>query len=323
MTNSATTVRGTERLHALGTELPPVAVPSAAYLPAVRTGDLVYTSGQLPLVDGTCTCTERSGNGVGRGRVCGGPPVRSQLWPRSTIWSASKRRAGRQGGRLRGVREGFTQQPVVINGASDFLVEVFGEAGRHARSAIGLAELPRGSASRWNSYSRSGDTRDEDHRARRLAWPNVRSILSAQADLGSYRDGRFRDRVRRHRVRLLRHRRRRPGRHTESRTAAACSPPPTPRPRSWAATRSPVSSRAPSSTRWARPSSRRSPSASSCSTARTRRRPLARHHAGRDREPRGPRRAAVVSLATSWRASPTWAPPTTSTSRPSSRCNRI
>ncbi|MBM4518230.1 RidA family protein [Prescottella equi] len=148
MTNSATTGTWTERLHALGTELPPVAVPAAAYLPAVRTGDLVYTSGQLPLVDGTCTCTGKVGGNVSvadasaAARLCA---LNALAAVDDLVGIDNVVRAVKVVGFVASA-EGFTQQPVVINGASDFLVEVFGDAGRHARSAIGLAELPRGSA---------------------------------------------------------------------------------------------------------------------------------------------------------------------------------
>jgi enamine deaminase RidA (YjgF/YER057c/UK114 family) len=137
----------TERLAALGLELPPVPVPQAAYVPAVVSGGFVYTSGQLPFVDGKLLATGKVGGAVdaaeaaGLARICA-----------LNALAAAASVAGPDG--LDGIARivkvvgfvasapGFNAQPVVINGASELLLEVFGEQGKHARSAVGMAELP-------------------------------------------------------------------------------------------------------------------------------------------------------------------------------------
>lgn len=134
-----------ERLSALGLSLPDVVPPVASYVPAVRVGDLVWTSGQLPIADGALLATGKVGAevtpevAVGLARTCA-------LNALAAVASVS--------GGLSAVRRvvkvvgfvasspGFTGQPAVINGASDLLGEVFGAAGVHARSAVGVAVLP-------------------------------------------------------------------------------------------------------------------------------------------------------------------------------------
>jgi enamine deaminase RidA (YjgF/YER057c/UK114 family) len=134
-----------ERLAALGLTLPAVVPPVAAYVPAVRTGNYVYTSGQLPLVDGKLQATGKVGESVspaeaaGLARVCA-----------LNALAAAAAAAGGLGAIARVVKvtgfvasvPGFTGQAQVINGASELLIEVLGEAGRHARSAVGMAVLP-------------------------------------------------------------------------------------------------------------------------------------------------------------------------------------
>jgi enamine deaminase RidA (YjgF/YER057c/UK114 family) len=134
-----------ERLAGLGLALPPVAAPVAAYVPAVRTGSYVYTAGQLPLADGKLLATGKVGDGVsaedaaGLARVCA-----------LNALAAAASAAGGLSAITRIVKvtgfvasaPGFTGQPQVVNGASELLTEVFGEAGRHARSAVGVAVLP-------------------------------------------------------------------------------------------------------------------------------------------------------------------------------------
>ena len=134
-----------ERLAALGLILPPVATPVAAYVPAVRTGNYVYTSGQLPLVDGKLQVTGKVGESVspqdaaGLARVCA-----------LNALAAAAEAAGGLEAIVRVVKvtgfvasaPGFTGQAQVINGASEFLSEVLGEAGRHSRRAVGMAVLP-------------------------------------------------------------------------------------------------------------------------------------------------------------------------------------
>jgi enamine deaminase RidA (YjgF/YER057c/UK114 family) len=133
------------RLAAIGLTLPKVTRPLAAYVPAVRTGDYVYTSGQLPVVDGELLATGKVGADVGA--------VEAAALARTCALNALAAVASITGG-LHAVRRivkvtgfvasapGFTQQAQVVNGASELLIEIFGEAGRHARSAVGMAVLP-------------------------------------------------------------------------------------------------------------------------------------------------------------------------------------
>ena len=134
------------RLAELGLTLPEVVRPLAAYVPAVRTGSYVYVSGQLPMVNGELPATGKVGAEVdvaqakALARVCA-----------LNALAAAASAAGGLDGIARIVKvtgfvasaPGFTQQPQVINGASELLQEVLGEAGRHARSAVGVAVLPR------------------------------------------------------------------------------------------------------------------------------------------------------------------------------------
>ena len=137
-----------QRLAELGIDLPPVVPPVAAYVPATIHGDLVYTSGQLPMVSGSLPATGKVGDG--HGLV---PADDARQYARQCALNAIAAAAGVAGGvdRLAGVVKvtgfvasvpEFTGQPVVINGASELLGEVFGEAGRHARSAVGVPVLP-------------------------------------------------------------------------------------------------------------------------------------------------------------------------------------
>lgn len=134
-----------ERLAALGLELPAVAAPVAAYVPATRSGDQVLTSGQLPFVDGALPLTGKVGAGV--------TPEQAQAAARVCALNAVAAAAEVVGG-LDAIRRvvkvvvfvasdpAFTGQPVVANGASVLLGEIFGEAGVHVRSAVGVAVLP-------------------------------------------------------------------------------------------------------------------------------------------------------------------------------------
>jgi enamine deaminase RidA (YjgF/YER057c/UK114 family) len=134
-----------DRLAALGLALPEVAAPVAAYVPAVRTGPYVYTAGQLPMAGGKLLATGKVGARVS-------PQDAAQLAATCAL-NALAAVASVAGG-LSSIRRivkmtgfvasspGFTGQPTVINGASQLLLDVFGDAGRHARSAVGVAELP-------------------------------------------------------------------------------------------------------------------------------------------------------------------------------------
>lgn len=136
------------RLAELGLELPEVAAPVATYVPAVRTGRYVYTSGQLPFVDGALAATGKVGDGEG----LVGPLVAASL-ARTAVLNALAAVASQIGSLDQVSRivkvvgfvasdPSFTGQPAVVNGASVLLGEIFGEAGVHARSAVGVAVLP-------------------------------------------------------------------------------------------------------------------------------------------------------------------------------------
>ncbi|MEU6721084.1 RidA family protein [Nonomuraea sp. NPDC046802] len=134
-----------QKLADLGLELPEVPAPVAAYVPAVRTGNLVYTSGQLPFAHGKLLMTGKLGaeltteQGAEMAAVCAlnalavlrsevGDLLKVTRIVKVVVFVASE--------------PAFTDQPKVGNGASELLAQVFGEAGRHARSAVGVAALP-------------------------------------------------------------------------------------------------------------------------------------------------------------------------------------
>jgi enamine deaminase RidA (YjgF/YER057c/UK114 family) len=133
------------RLRALGIALPPAPKPIASYVPAVRTGDLVFLAGQGPIAEGKPTVTgkvgaaltEKQGYEAARATI-----LVSLAVLRAEIGSLDRvRRIVKLVGWVNSA-PGFTRQPWVINGASDLLVEIFGDAGRHARCALGANELP-------------------------------------------------------------------------------------------------------------------------------------------------------------------------------------
>jgi enamine deaminase RidA (YjgF/YER057c/UK114 family) len=140
------------RLIELGHPLPEVAKPVAAYVPAVVTGNLVFTSGQLPFVNGHLPAVGK----VGQGDELVDPATAKELARQCALnaLAAAKTAIGdldrikrivKVVGFVASVPE-FTGQPGVINGASEFLGEVFGDAGVHARSAVGVPVLPLDSA---------------------------------------------------------------------------------------------------------------------------------------------------------------------------------
>lgn len=134
------------RLAELGITLPPVVPPVAAYVPAVRTGNHVHTSGQLPIADGNLAVTGKVGAGVSEdeakaaARTCA---LNALAAVHDLVGIDSVVRIVKVVGFVASA-EGFTGQPGIVNGASEFLGEVFGDAGVHARSAVGVAELPLG-----------------------------------------------------------------------------------------------------------------------------------------------------------------------------------
>lgn len=133
-----------DRLASLGLSVPAVAAPVAAYVPAIRSGNLVYTSGQLPFVDGVLPGTGKVGAEVTPedahefARLCALNVI-------AAIGSVADLDAVVRVVKL-GVfvasAPGFTGQPAVANGASELMAAAFGEAGTHARSAVGVAVLP-------------------------------------------------------------------------------------------------------------------------------------------------------------------------------------
>ncbi|MGH3745273.1 MAG: RidA family protein [Mycobacteriales bacterium] len=134
----------TDRLAELGLTLPPPPAPAGAYVPAVQDGGLVWTAGQLPLVDGVLPVTGLVGRDV--------TPEEAQDLARTcalnalaAIGSVTDLDAVVRIVKVVGFvasAEGFTGQSLVVNGASTLLAEVFGDAGVHARSAVGVAALP-------------------------------------------------------------------------------------------------------------------------------------------------------------------------------------
>ena len=133
------------RLKELGLSLPKPAVPVGSYLPCVRAGDLLFVSGQLPLRDGVLIVRGKVGSAVSL--------EQGQEAARQAVLNGLAQVAAEAGGLERVVRivragvyvnsaAGFTEQAKVANGASDLLVGIFGEAGRHARAAVGASDLP-------------------------------------------------------------------------------------------------------------------------------------------------------------------------------------
>jgi len=136
-----------DRLAALGLEVPTVVAPIGVYVPALQNGSLVYTSGQLPLVDGVLPATGRVGEDIG-------PEQAKELAARCALNAIAAIRTvvGDLDRVTRVVKvvgfvastPDFTGHPGVVNGASELLGAAFGEAGVHARSAVGVAALPMG-----------------------------------------------------------------------------------------------------------------------------------------------------------------------------------
>ncbi|NGZ59188.1 MAG: hypothetical protein CV081_01630 [Nitrospira sp. LK265] len=135
-----------DRLKELGLVLPAPPKPVANYVPVIRVGDLLFLSGVLPSRDGQLVMTGKLGEnltvqqGVEAARVAvlnGLSVVRNEAGSLDQV-----KRIVKMVGYIASA-SGFTDQPQVLNGASDLLVSLFGEAGRHARVAVGAAELPR------------------------------------------------------------------------------------------------------------------------------------------------------------------------------------
>jgi enamine deaminase RidA (YjgF/YER057c/UK114 family) len=134
-----------DRIQELGLTLPEVVPPVAAYLPAVRSGQYVYTAGQVPMRSGSMLHPGKVGAGVDEGQA-----VEAAQQCALNALAAVKSVVGELSGVKRIVKvvvfvasdPGFTGQPKIANGASELFGEVFGDAGKHARSAVGVAVLP-------------------------------------------------------------------------------------------------------------------------------------------------------------------------------------
>jgi enamine deaminase RidA (YjgF/YER057c/UK114 family) len=134
-----------EKLALLGLTLPTAAAPVAAYVPAVKTGNLVFTAGQLPVVDGRLVLTGKVGSDVTpddakkMAEIC----ALNALAAISLVADIDQiEKIVRVGGFVNGI-PGFAAIPAVVNGASELLIKLFGDVnGKHARTAVGVAELP-------------------------------------------------------------------------------------------------------------------------------------------------------------------------------------
>ncbi|CAN5447504.1 RidA family protein [soil metagenome] len=145
---SNATSRVEQRLSSAGYAVPDVAVPAGAYVPALRYGDMIYTSGQLPFVDGTLSATGKVGEGPDHvsaeaakecARLCA---LNAIAAVKSVIGDLDQVAQVVKVVGFVASDPAFTAQPGVINGASELLAQAFGEAGVHARSAVGVAALP-------------------------------------------------------------------------------------------------------------------------------------------------------------------------------------
>lgn len=136
------------KLAELGLELPIAAKPIAAYVPAVRTGNLVFTAGQLPLVDGKIALTGKVGGAVTveQAKEMAQTCALNCLGAVATVADVDDIvRVVRVVGYVNGVA-GFINPPAVVNGASELFLHIWGDEGKHARSAVGIAELPMDAA---------------------------------------------------------------------------------------------------------------------------------------------------------------------------------
>jgi len=138
-------VTATQRMTELGLHMPEVARPVASYIPSTVSGNLVFTAGQLPFVEGKLPATGKVGSDI--------DPADAAVMARTALLNALAAIETSIGSIDRITRivklvvfvasePGFSGQPVIANGASDALVEIFGEIGQHARSAVGVAVLP-------------------------------------------------------------------------------------------------------------------------------------------------------------------------------------
>jgi enamine deaminase RidA (YjgF/YER057c/UK114 family) len=145
MSNPAVTNKIEQKLAELGLSLPDVAPPAGVYLPAVRSGNYIYTSGQLPMVEGKLIATGKVGAEVtldeakALAQRCALNALAAVKWELGDL--SQVKRVVKVVGFVASTPD-FTAQPGVVNGASELLGAVFGDAGQHARSAVGVAVLP-------------------------------------------------------------------------------------------------------------------------------------------------------------------------------------
>ena len=133
------------RIGQLGLNLPDIPVPLASYIPAKQSGNLIFTAGQLPMVNGALISTGHLGQDVeiedakNAARIC---TINALSAIKGVIGDLDRiKQVVRVVGYVASVPT-FTQQPAIVNGASELLLEIFGEKGKHARSAVGVAVLP-------------------------------------------------------------------------------------------------------------------------------------------------------------------------------------
>jgi enamine deaminase RidA (YjgF/YER057c/UK114 family) len=136
-----------EKLESLNIILPPAPAPAANYVPTVKSGNLIFVSGQIPVVDGNMIVGKVGYNieieeAVAAARACG-LAIIAQLNEATNSNLDKISRIVKLGGFVNCI-DTFTQQPEIINGASNLMVEVFGESGKHSRFAVGTNSLPRG-----------------------------------------------------------------------------------------------------------------------------------------------------------------------------------
>ncbi|MGE5610130.1 MAG: RidA family protein [Bacillota bacterium] len=135
----------TQRLAALGITLPPIAGPFGAYVPAKRVGNLIYVAGQLPMKEGKLLATGQvpSRCSIDQAKIAARQCVINALGAVQAIEGSVDRLTGvLRVGAFVSSDSDFTQQPAVANGASELLLDIFGDSGKHVRSAVGASALP-------------------------------------------------------------------------------------------------------------------------------------------------------------------------------------
>ncbi len=150
------------RLRSLGLTLPPVPKPQGSYVPSVRSGNLVFVAGQLPIREGKLACAGKVGKDVtvdeakAAARICFLNALAALAY---SVDPSKVTRVVRMGGFVN-CAEGFAEQPQVLNGASDLAKEIFGEAGAHARAAVGVNALPLNAAVELEALFEIDDRRE-------------------------------------------------------------------------------------------------------------------------------------------------------------------